>query len=360
MRTALIAAAAAAAMTLAGCADGNPVASGEDSPQLFPSARLTVSARVAGGAKSATATDLRPTMPPVTAELRFDAPTTLAGMEFEWLDISDSRCPEDVVCIWAGEVRISVRVTPASGVPEEHEMVLGSGDADAARLAIGETTIELRRVDPSPLASQPTERSHYVAELGVARRSGVATRGLTVAGAPAGSRLPGPDPMYPPKPPEPNEPVTKEPNLQDRVWILSAMGLAGSESKPLDATSVWLAFAEDGTLKGSGGCNSYSATYSLPDGSGLTVFDLGYTEMACGAPEGVLRQENTYFAALVDARTWDVQDDRLSMRYGDGGILLFTASAAVEDPKTEDPGDGTEPLVDPRDGPLPPATDPQE
>ena len=39
--------------------------------------------------------------------------------------LEDSRCPEDVVCVWAGQAKVKVLISEAGGDFEEKEIVLG-------------------------------------------------------------------------------------------------------------------------------------------------------------------------------------------------------------------------------------------
>lgn len=52
-------------------------------------------------------------------EIRVDGPRVMPLAVIE-----DSRCPENVRCVWAGRVRITARIITGRG-PEKHEMTLG-------------------------------------------------------------------------------------------------------------------------------------------------------------------------------------------------------------------------------------------
>lgn len=60
--------------------------------------------------------------------------------------VEDSRCPVDVVCVWAGRVRLSVRVDVGSS-SEVHELTLG------APIHVADGELEL-------IAVAPDARSH--------------------------------------------------------------------------------------------------------------------------------------------------------------------------------------------------------
>lgn len=75
--------------------------------------------------------------------------------------LGDSRCPSDVVCIWAGEVKVELGLT------------LGDGPTVPAGLKVGETithggyTLALVEVDPYPVSTRPHVPEDYVVHLRV-------------------------------------------------------------------------------------------------------------------------------------------------------------------------------------------------
>ncbi len=79
---------------------------------------------------------------------------------------SDSRCPIDVVCVWAGEaiVELTLRRLPR---PEEVVEVRTPGATEASYDGYA---VEVRALLPAPRASVPTDPEAYVATL-VVRRS---------------------------------------------------------------------------------------------------------------------------------------------------------------------------------------------
>jgi heat shock protein HslJ len=67
-------------------------------------------------------------------------------------------------------------------------------------------------------------------------------------------------------------------------------------------------FSENGTLTGSGGCNTYNSTYQI-SGSSLTIQPVSATQQMCD-PE-VMTQEQAFFAALQSSATFSVSDGQL-------------------------------------------------
>ena len=79
---------------------------------------------------------------------------------------ADSRCPEGVQCVWAGDATVRVWLQRRAGPRELHEL------HTAARAASGASApgsdgrrLRLMRLDPSPVASKPVAPGDYVVTL---------------------------------------------------------------------------------------------------------------------------------------------------------------------------------------------------
>ena len=107
------------ALLLVGCATDSPVASGDaqaiDSGEA--AAKMTVSGSRVGGRRevrepaASIGLDKPGSAAPILLqELRFDETLTVHGLELSWLEVNDSRCPRDAVCVWEGEVGILLGV----------------------------------------------------------------------------------------------------------------------------------------------------------------------------------------------------------------------------------------------------------
>ncbi|HET7292116.1 MAG TPA: hypothetical protein VFM88_06820 [Vicinamibacteria bacterium] len=78
---------------------------------------------------------------------------------------SDSRCPIDVICVWAGEATVELTLRR---LPRPEDIVeLKTPGAPQARY--DGYTVEVRALLPAPRASQPTDPSSYVVTLVVER-----------------------------------------------------------------------------------------------------------------------------------------------------------------------------------------------
>lgn len=101
--------------------------------------------------------------------IRFDEVVSHDGLKLGWLEISDSRCPTGVNCVWAGEVKVTLEVTNTlaeGGEPVEVRLTLQARQGPATASVFG-YELELLNVDPYPKDQVTTARGHYVAVIKV-------------------------------------------------------------------------------------------------------------------------------------------------------------------------------------------------
>jgi heat shock protein HslJ len=110
--------------------------------------------------------------------------------------------------------------------------------------------------------------------------------------------------------------VAAPPDLPGTSWTL--VDLAGVE---LAVPAPSIAFGADGTVSGSGGCNTFNGTYTV-DGSAISFGPLTTTRMAC--PDDVMSVEDAFLLALDGAAAWSIG--------GDGRLVLDGATALTFDP----------------------------
>jgi len=81
-------------------------------------------------------------------------------LRIEFVDVvTDSRCPKDVVCIWAGEVKCLVELV-SSGSAERVELTEPGLTGDTNRQAFKEYQLTFT-VTPYPVSTKPIERGDY-------------------------------------------------------------------------------------------------------------------------------------------------------------------------------------------------------
>ena len=152
---------------LTGCSGQDPVSPGG------AAAKLTVSAAPAGGRAEVDRPPPGSRDEPIQAlalhQLRFDQVLSVAGLDIRWLAVEDSRCPEGVVCVWEGQVKIGLAVSRGEEDLGQFAIVLHAGDEDEAQVRIGTHTIGLVGIEPYPVVDVETSREDYVAMLVIGR-----------------------------------------------------------------------------------------------------------------------------------------------------------------------------------------------
>ena len=92
-----------------------------------------------------------------------------------------------------------------------------------------------------------------------------------------------------------------------------------------EADTITAEFGDGGQLTGSGGCNTFSATWST-DGSSITISTPASTKETCGTE--VDQTEQQYFAALANATTFERSGNTLTLRDATGATQVsFTAAS---------------------------------
>jgi hypothetical protein len=102
-----------------------------------------------GPKQSGAAPDAKPDGVRLGETVRVDGPTVTPLSVLE-----DSRCPKGATCIWAGRVRLSVRVDLGSG-SDEHELTLG------APVHVADGELELTRVLPDAIVDRTIAPEDY-------------------------------------------------------------------------------------------------------------------------------------------------------------------------------------------------------
>jgi heat shock protein HslJ len=85
-------------------------------------------------------------------------------------------------------------------------------------------------------------------------------------------------------------------------------------------TEITAAFADDGTLSGSAGCNHYDTTFEQTRGA-IEIAEPAAGRKACATPEGVMEQEHAYLSALPLATQFRVDGNMLSLLTAEGTIV---------------------------------------
>jgi heat shock protein HslJ len=88
---------------------------------------------------------------------------------------------------------------------------------------------------------------------------------------------------------------------------------------PTSDAAFTATFADDGTVSGSSGCNTFSGSYTL-DGNSLSFGPLASTQMACA--DDVMTQEAAVLGALGRVASFVIQGNELTLLAEDGSVQL--------------------------------------
>ena len=117
------------------------------------------------------------------------------------------------------------------------------------------------------------------------------------------------------------------PTLEGR-WDLKSYGPAGAQTPVLPDAPVFVVFAPDGKISGSGGCNRYFGGWGFVEGDPniLRIWRTGSTKMACAVP--LMTQEHRFLEELGRVSAWKMEGTELRLLYDGGrGVLLFSRGA---------------------------------
>jgi len=121
-----------------------------------------------------------------------------------------------------------------------------------------------------------------------------------------------------------------EPTLEGFTWKVTAFNNGRHAVVGLvTGTTLTLSFG-NGTVRGSGGCNTFRAPYTS-EGNRLSIGPAATTRKACGA-EGVMEQERKFLAALKTSQTWTVESGTLDVHRADGERVLMASGSAGSGP----------------------------
>jgi len=87
-------------------------------------------------------------------------------------------------------------------------------------------------------------------------------------------------------------------------------------------------FGSNGKLSGSGGCNEYSAVYTIPTSNDITITQPTSTMMACAEP--LMQQETQYLSLLPTAAKYEISGDQLTLFNSAGTKILIYKSAGLK------------------------------
>jgi putative lipoprotein len=99
-------------------------------------------------------------------------------------------------------------------------------------------------------------------------------------------------------------------------WNFKGGMVAGGTMPAIPNVQITLAFNNDGTLTGFGGCNNYNANYKLTGettefGKTITIGPIASTKMYCAETSD---QESKYLANLQNTKTYSIPNNTMILR----------------------------------------------
>lgn len=120
-----------------------------------------------------------------------------------------------------------------------------------------------------------------------------------------------------------------EASIFGRTWTVQNYNNGrGAVTSVLRGSTLTVTLAEDGSVTGHAGCNSFRSSYTA-SGSSLTIAAPAATKKLCGEPDGIMQQESAFLGALSKVASYYVENETLQLRDPGGAVL------AVMRPGTE-------------------------
>lgn len=112
-------------------------------------------------------------------------------------------------------------------------------------------------------------------------------------------------------------PLNQNRGLNGTAWTLDSY----SGTVLLHGTAM-TAFIQNGEINGSASCNHYFGSYTTK-GDQIQIEGLGWTEMACMDPEGIMDQEQQVMAMFSQAEKYSIEGQILQITTSSGEIMIF-------------------------------------
>ena len=112
-------------------------------------------------------------------------------------------------------------------------------------------------------------------------------------------------------------PITSKSGLNGTAWTLTSY----DETVLLPGTNM-TAFFDEGGVNGSASCNHYFGSINTK-GDQIQIEGLGWTEMACMDPEGIMEQEQQVMNLFSQASSFSIQGRVLQITTESGEVLEF-------------------------------------
>ena len=124
--------------------------------------------------------------------------------------------------------------------------------------------------------------------------------------------------------------------LEKTQWQAAAINNGRGGVVSSAGTELTHAQFVDGKLTGNGGCNQYSAGYTL-DQNRITIGPVMTTRKQCQEPEDIMQQEQEYLQAITGTRIFTLGTSRLELRDEQGALQVrFSVKLDAKEPPEQD------------------------
>lgn len=124
--------------------------------------------------------------------------------------------------------------------------------------------------------------------------------------------------------------------LEKTQWQAAAINNGRGGVVSSASTELTDAQFADGKLTGNGGCNHYSAGYTL-DQNRITIGPVMTTRKHCQEPEDIMQQEQEYLQAITGTRIFTLGTSSLELRDEQGALQArFSIKLDADDPAKQD------------------------
>ena len=116
-------------------------------------------------------------------------------------------------------------------------------------------------------------------------------------------------------------------SLEGTSWTATGIN-NGKQAVEANAqtANVTAVFGPAGALSGSGGCNDYTAKYTVSGTDGITIGPIASTKKLC--PDDVMTTEDAYFTALAVTTKYKISGDTLTLTDDAGSTqVTYTLSS---------------------------------
>ena len=102
----------------------------------------------------------------ISVRLNKQAKASRSNLTIKFISVEDSRCPQDVQCVWAGNAKVTIKVTSRRGGAQNFDLNTGAGEKS---IKFNGYEIKLDTVTPYPRSNIRINPNGYTATFTITR-----------------------------------------------------------------------------------------------------------------------------------------------------------------------------------------------